>query len=168
MGSNNSFLERELARQLAPAAAPGHLWAGIVERRSSRRQAHGVGLMLWPVIALVFLVACADLLFQLGRGAALRQRVRQIAQNVGGRTLVAAADFGGNGNPEIWVKCSGNNKMPRHAAVALAGGHWIATWNSEPAQRPMAQSVLRNAVWNATDCASCHVDGHPLDGGRRL
>jgi len=55
------WLERELARQLAPVIAPASLWSRIEEPLRFRRT-NSLRWIAWPAVALATLILCAGLL----------------------------------------------------------------------------------------------------------
>jgi len=56
------WLERELARQLAPVAAPDGLWGRIQEARRMPRRSVSFRWAIWPAFALLTLFVCAGAL----------------------------------------------------------------------------------------------------------
>lgn len=69
----DKWLEKELARQLKPVAAPEGLWEKISARegRSAARVRRGVpfGWVFWPVAAAVVLVAIVGVMRNMDRGS---------------------------------------------------------------------------------------------------
>lgn len=62
--------------------APDTLWSGIRAEERNRQQPHRTGWMIWPAVAMVLLVASADLLWQMGkaRGETIRLSDPEIAR----------------------------------------------------------------------------------------
>ncbi len=56
------WLEKELARQLAPVAAPEALWGRIQEARRMPRRSVSFRWAVWPAFALLTLFVCAGAL----------------------------------------------------------------------------------------------------------
>ena len=173
---NKDWLDRELSSQLAPVEAPRDLWSSLTRRRIASRERLRNGLVLWPVIAVVFAVASGDLLLQLAGGPVLPRNLRQMTQKPVRGMVLEAALYEGGGQYDPWVKCTVVNHMHPHATVSMASGHWIAEWRSESptesAERHIAPSTGANvhgaASWSVTECSSCHVDGRGFDGRTRL
>ena len=171
---NKDWLERELSSQLAPVEAPRDLWSSVTRRRIAARDFSRNGLVLWPVIAVVFAVASGDLLLQLAGGPVLPLSLRQMTQKPVRGTVLEAALYQDGGSYDPWAKCTVVNHMHPHATVSMASGHWIAEWRSESptelAERHFAPSpgatVKGAASWSATECGSCHIDGRGFDGRR--
>jgi hypothetical protein len=67
MNESAPWLERELARQLAPVAAPASLWKRIEEPRERSRPRASLRWIAWPAAAIVTLIACAGLLRTIDR-----------------------------------------------------------------------------------------------------
>ncbi len=173
---NRDWLERELSRQLAPVEAPRNLWAGVARRRIAGRDASRTGWVLWPVIALLFVVASADLMLHLAGGSNFHGDLRQMAQvPVRGPVLTAALYEGGD-QSDPWVKCTVVNHMHPSATVSMASGHWIAAWRSESQGESVERHIAppagaranRRALWSATECTSCHIDLRTGEGRTRL
>jgi hypothetical protein len=64
MNDSSSWLERELARQLAPVAAPETLWDRIHEPRRPVPRAMAIGWVAWPATVVV-LIACAGVYWKM-------------------------------------------------------------------------------------------------------
>src|SRR5579862_2732927 len=126
------WLERELERQFAPAAAPDSLWSRIERQRLARRPSVP-RMVLWPAVAALILAASADLLWQLNQA---RKSLRDLAQFTK-TELRAVADA--NNVPELksgdpaeirrWVKDNGNIEIEMTAqpspGVRLLGARLV-------------------------------------------
>jgi len=60
------WLEKELARQLAPVAAPASLWERINQEKAGQRRRVPLERIFWPVLAAIVLLALAGVLRTLG------------------------------------------------------------------------------------------------------
>jgi hypothetical protein len=61
---SEAWIERELARQLRPVAAPADLWGRIEERRALPRE-RSFGWSVWPIAAALMLVAGSAVVWRL-------------------------------------------------------------------------------------------------------
>jgi len=66
MNDGSFSLERELARQLAPVAAPETLWDRIHEPRSAPPRGMPIAWFAWPATVVV-LIACAGVYWEMNR-----------------------------------------------------------------------------------------------------
>jgi hypothetical protein len=67
MSDFKPWLEAELARQLGPVRAPESLWTAVQSGARHREPRIRMSLVLWPVVALMLLVASGDLAWQVGK-----------------------------------------------------------------------------------------------------
>lgn len=114
--NDNSWLQNELERQLAPVRAPDSLWgrieaAAFNSRRRKTNPAQAgpqAGWILWPAVAVLLLSASGDLLWELGKArASLAPLTEQDLEAVADS---ASCDFKSADPAQIerWVKAKTN------------------------------------------------------------
>jgi hypothetical protein len=102
------WLEKELARQLAPVSAPESLWDRINQRQPGPRRRAPLERAFWPVLAAMVLLALAGVLRTLG---AARDTEKLAEQEL---AAVAGTSRGFDFRPESfedtrkWVKAEAN------------------------------------------------------------
>lgn len=79
MNDSTPWLERELARQLAPVTAPETLWNGIRRPRAARRDL-SFRWALWPGVALLILAGCMGWLLRHGGPSAEKLTAQDLAE----------------------------------------------------------------------------------------
>lgn len=80
MNDTAPWLERELARQLAPVAAPESLWNRIHEPRRSVGRGDSFRWTVWPAVALLTLLVCAGVFRTLNMRGAEELSVQELAE----------------------------------------------------------------------------------------
>ena len=100
------WLEKELARQLAPVAAPESLW-GRIDRQPRPRHRLSLEWLFWPVAAAMVLVAVAGALRSLN---ADRDPARFTDQELAVLARTSGFDFRSDNFADIraWVKARAN------------------------------------------------------------
>jgi len=68
--NDKNWIEKELARHLAPVPAPESLWGRVEAARRSARSSPQAGWILWPAVALMLMLASGDLLLEMGKARA--------------------------------------------------------------------------------------------------
>lgn len=122
------WLERELARQLAPVAAPESLWYQIQEQRRLSPRRDSLRWTLWPAIAILTLFVCAGAFREIDIRGAERltpQDLAELARNPKDLDF-RSSDFGAI---RSWVKAKANIDIdvpegmvsPESAAVRVIG-----------------------------------------------
>lgn len=132
MMAEDSWLETKLREELRPVSAPGGLWTKIQAPGAVRRAESGPTRLLWPVIALLMLLASADLLWEFSKA---RGGLRQIAQPEAAELAALAAspeacELNSNDPARIrqWVKSHSDIELglPDHSPSARVTGARIA------------------------------------------
>lgn len=97
------WLERELARQLAPVAAPESLWIRMHEPRRSAWPGASIRWMLWPAVAALTLAVCAGVFREVNLRGTEKLTSHDLAElAAGGREFdFRSSDFGA---VRLWVK----------------------------------------------------------------
>lgn len=107
MNDSTPWLERELARQLAPVAAPESLWYRLQEGRRSASRSDSFRWTVWPAVALLTLILCAVAFRQMSILGSERLTAQDLAELA--RTS-RDFDFRSDDFREIraWVKAEAN------------------------------------------------------------
>jgi hypothetical protein len=94
------WLERELARQLAPVNAPASLWNRIQEPRPRFGRSDSLRWLAWPAVVLMTLIVCAGLFRRMDRA---RQPDREPVEFAGSSNVfdLRSSDFAAI---RSWVK----------------------------------------------------------------
>ncbi len=132
MMAEDSWLEVNLREQLRPVSAPAGLWSKIQAPGAGRRAESDPTRLLWPAIALLMLLASADLLWEFSKA---RGGLRQIAQPDAAELAALAAspeacELNSNDPVHIrqWIKSHSGIELelPAHSPSARVTGARIA------------------------------------------
>jgi len=161
--SERKWLEGELARQLGPVRAPDSLWARIERERRRRNSGtrRSFEWVLWPAVALMLMIASADLFWELGRA---RVAWREMAPAANGEEAPS--------HPHKWL-------ISRPHPPVSNSGMALASFDCKAAADPALFLVSQEAPsigWSSPAavpelreggaCGLCHADGHGRFGVR--
>ena len=129
----DSWLEAELRAQLRPVSAPAGLWTKIQSPGAVRRADSGPTRLLWPVIAVLMLLASVDLLWEFSKArGGLRQTTQPNPAELAALAASPEACDLYSSDParlQKWVKSRSGIEIeiPAHSSAVRITGARVAT-----------------------------------------
>lgn len=132
MMAGQDWLDAKLRAELTPVSAPIGLWAKIQSPGAARNTEAGPTRLLWPAIAILMLLASADLLWEFSKArGALRQTAQPEASELAGLAASPEACELYSSDPahiQRWVKSRTGIEIqiPAHSPTARITGVRVA------------------------------------------